>query len=180
VIFKLHPKSASFKLVVRRLLSEECGVAGTEMVNLCTHNPEVAWWLMRATAMSAGYIKQKAGVKWTGRQSDKAVLHLAIYWPHDEWPDPPEMLAVAHRALAALKAQDRQALIICHEGHSHPHLHVIINRVSPLDGRMLSSAQEELALLKLFRLYEAKRAQRAKDQTEAGGREEEASWREPA
>jgi hypothetical protein len=178
MIFKLHPKSASFKALVPRLLSEDLGVAWTEMVNLCTDNPEVAWKIMTATAMSAGYIKQRAGVNATGRRSDKAVLHLTMYWPHDEWPTQPEMSAAAHRALAALRAEDRQAMIICHTGHSHPHLHIVINRVSPLDGRMLSSSYQKLALLKVWRFYETQGGG-ARGQ-EAGGREEEASWREPA
>jgi len=45
-----------------------------------------------------------------------------------------------------LGIDDRQALIVCHNDEPHPHIHIIVNRVSPADGRLSSTSQEKLKL----------------------------------
>ena len=157
---KIHAKGVSFKGAAAYLLhdKERAGtaerVAWVETVNLATRNPQTAWRVMAATAMDAPRLKDQAGVKKTGRQSKDAVLHLSLAWSPDQTPDRADMAAFARRALAALKAEDRQAMIICHSDEKHPHVHLLINRVSPADGRLLSSSKEKAALAALALAYE--------------------------
>ena len=56
------------------------------------------------------------------------------------------MLAAARESLKVLGIEDRQTLIVCHNDEPHPHIHVIVNRVSPADGRLSSTSQEKLKL----------------------------------
>ena len=159
MIPKLNAKGSSFKGLAAYLLHDKEAatsgrVAWVETLNMVTHNPETAWRVMAATAMNAGQLKEQAGVKKTGRSSKDAVMHLSLSWDPEQKPTREEMSDFARRALAALKAEDRQAMVICHSDAKHPHVHVIVNRVSPTDGRMLSSSKEKLALSELALAYE--------------------------
>jgi len=160
MIPKLHVKGSSFKGAAAYLLHDKDGAATsgrvgwTETVNLVTQNPQAAWRVMAATAMDAARLKEQAGVKKTGRVSKEPVLHLTLSWASDQKPTREEMSDFARRAIEALKAGDRQAMIICHTDEKHPHVHVLLNRVSPTDGRMLSSSNEKLALSALALAYE--------------------------
>jgi hypothetical protein len=157
---KIHAKGSSFKGAAAYLLHDKDRaetaerVVWVETVNLATQNPDTAWRVMAATAMDASRLKDQAGVKKTGRQSKEAVLHVSLAWSPDQTPGRADMADFAHRALAALKAEDRQAMIICHSDEKHPHVHLLINRVSPTDGRLLSSSKEKAALAALALAYE--------------------------
>lgn len=160
MIPKLHAKGKSFKGAAAYLLHDKNKaatsgrVAWVETVNLATPNPQAAWRVMAATAMGAARLKDEAGVKKSGRSSKDAVLHFSLSWEPSQKPTREEMSDFAMRAIKALKAGDRQAMIICHTDEKHPHVHVLLNRVSPVDGRMLSSSNEKLALSELALAYE--------------------------
>jgi hypothetical protein len=157
---KIHAKGSSFKGAAAYLLHDKDRadtaerVVWVETINLATKNPETAWRVMAATAMDAARLKEQAGVKKTGRQSKDSVLHVSLAWSPDQSPGRADMTDFAYRALAALKAEDRQAMIICHSDEKHPHVHLLINRVSPTDGRLLSSSKEKAALAALALAYE--------------------------
>ena len=68
-----------------------------------------------------------------------------------------EMMRAANGALRALGAQNRQAMIIAHSDEAHPHVHLLVNRVSPHDGRHLSSSKEKLKLSEWALQYEKER-----------------------
>jgi hypothetical protein len=160
MIPKLNARGTSFKGLAAYLLHDKGSetssdrVAWVETVNLATQNPQGAWRIMAATAMGAAELKAEAGIKKTGRSSKDAVLHLSLSWEPGEKPDRAQMSDFARRALKALKAEDRQAMVICHLDAKHPHVHVVINRVSPTDGRLLPSSKEKLALSALALAYE--------------------------
>lgn len=164
MIPKINARGSSFKGLAAYLLHDKDAqtsgrVAWVETINLATRNPETAWRVMAATAMSAADLKAKAGVKRSGRSSKDAVLHISLSWSPGQNPDHADMAAFARRALQALKAEDRQAMIIGHNDTDHSHLHLIVNRVSPMDGRMLSSSNEKLALSELALTYEREQGQ---------------------
>ena len=123
-------------------------VAWTETRNLATNNPEMAGKVMAATAMDADRLKREAGVRKTGRKSDQSVYAYTLSWHPDETPalSRSEMLRAADETIRVLGAEDRQALIVCHTDRDHPHVHVIVNRVSPEDGRMLPTGNDRLKL----------------------------------
>lgn len=123
-------------------------VAWTETRNLATNNAEMAGKVMAATAMDADRLKREAGVRNTGRKSDQSVYVYTLAWHPDEAKTitRAEMSRAADETLRTLGADDRQALIVCHTDRNHPHVHVIVNRVSPEDGRMLKTGNDQLKL----------------------------------
>lgn len=164
MIPKLHKKGASFRGVSAYLLHDKDAatrerVEWTDVRNLAADSPELAWRIMAATAMDQDRLKAVAGVRATGRKSADAVLHYSLAWHPDEVPtlSREEMLRAAYASIRALDAEDRQALIICHSDEKHPHIHIVLNRVSPDDGRMLSSSNEKLRLSRWAERYEKER-----------------------
>ncbi len=162
---KLHAKGASFKGAAAYLLHDKDRAVTSERVewvetrNLATSDRQVAWKVMAATAMDAGRLKQQAGVKNTGRRSTDSVLHFSLSWHPDEQTglSRAEMRRAAFGAIRALGADDRQAMLICHNDEKQPHLHVVVNRISAQDGRMLSSSKEKLNLSQWAHSYEQER-----------------------
>jgi len=157
-------RGASFKGAAAYLLHDIDAASGqrvawTDVRNLASSNPETAWRVMAATALDADRLKERAGIKATGRKSAQSVLHLVLSWHPDEAAslDREQMLAAAEGALKAIGAGDRQALIIAHNDSAHPHLHILVNRVSSRDGRLLSSSKEKLKLSKWAQRYEEER-----------------------
>lgn len=165
MIPKIHAKGSSFKGAAAYLLHDKGRsdtderVAWTETRNLATDERELAWRIMAATAMDQARLKSKAGVKNTGRKSDKHVMHVSLSWHADEAHtlNRDEMMRAANGALRALGADDRQAMIIAHSDEEHPHVHLLINRVSPEDGRHLPSSKEKLKLSEWALAYEKDR-----------------------
>lgn len=157
---KIHAKGSSFKGAAAYLLHDKGRadtderVAWSEARNLSTDDPHIGWRIMAATAMDQDRLKAEAGVKNTGRKSDKHVLHISLAWHPDQDPSREDMVAAADQAIEAIGAQDRQALFIAHDDEAHPHLHILINRVSPEDGRHLSSSNDRLKLSKWAEAYE--------------------------
>ncbi len=164
MIPKLHKKGTSFRGAALYLLHDKEAstserVASTETRNLATKNPEAAWRVMAATALDQARLKSEAGIKTTGRKSKDSVLHLTLSWHPDEAEEltRDEMNAAADGALKALKAEGHQALYVIHDDEPQPHIHIVVNRISPTDGRMLSSSKEKLALSKWAQAYEKER-----------------------
>jgi len=163
---KLHAKGCSFRGAAAYLLHDvgadtSYRVAWTETKNLATANAQIAWRVMAATAMDQSRLKAQAGIKNTGRKSIDSVLHLTLSW-HPEESDEltrEEMMRAANGAIRALGAEDHQAMIVCHDDQPQPHIHLLLNRVSPLDGRMLSSSKEKLNLSRWAETYEKERGE---------------------
>lgn len=161
MIPKLHKKGTSFRGAALYLLHDKEAdtaerVAATVTRNLATNNAEAAWRVMAATALDQGRLKSEAGIKTTGRKSKDAVLHLTLSWHEEEGGSltKAEMVSAADEAVASLKAQGHQALYVIHNDEPQPHVHVLLNRISPADGRMLSSSKEKLALSRWAEKYE--------------------------
>ncbi|MEZ5896971.1 MAG: relaxase/mobilization nuclease domain-containing protein [Parvularculaceae bacterium] len=162
---KLHKKGSSFKGAAAYLLHDKGRAQTSERVswthaqNLALDDPEAAWRIMAATAMDQERLKHQAGIKSTGRKSSDSVLHLTLAWHPEEKGglSQSEMMRAAQGAIHALGAGEYQALIIAHNDEAHPHLHILINRVHPLDGRMLPSSKEKLNLSRWAENYELER-----------------------
>lgn len=162
---KLHKKGSSFKGAAKYLLHDKgraessARVVWTDTHNIAIHDPDMAWRIMAATAMDQDRLKELAGIKATGRKSDTPVLHLTLAWHPEEKNrlSNEEMKRAASGAIGAIGAKDHQALIIAHNDETHPHIHILINRVNPEDGRMLSSSREKLNLSRWAEEYEKDR-----------------------
>lgn len=162
---KIVAKGRSFKGAAAYLLHDKGHADTAERVqwvetrNLATENPELAWRIMVSTALDQDRLKEAAGVRKTGRKSDQPVLHMVLSWHPDERDglSQDEMRRAAIGALKSIGADDRQVLLIAHNDEEHAHLHVLCNRVSPVDGRMLSSSKDRLKLSKWAQGYELER-----------------------
>ena len=69
------------------------------------------------------------------------------------------MLRAADESLRALGAEGYQAGIIAHNDTAHPHVHVVINRVNPENGKMLDLWNFQKKLSKWAMAYEQERGQ---------------------
>ena len=134
-------------------------VAWAETRNLATDDPEAAQRIMIATAQSADELKAAAGIKNTGRKSKAHVYAYSLAWHPDEAGqlDRAEMLRAVDSSMKALGAAQHQAIIVCHRDQKHPHVHVILNRVDPKTGVMLSTSNDRLKLSDWANAYERER-----------------------
>jgi hypothetical protein len=112
-----------FAALARYLLHGRSGeeserVAWTAGRNLGTDDPELAALLMQGTADRNARVRSP-------------VYHLTISFdPHDP-VTPEQMQAVADRVLSDLGLSEHQALLVAHRDRSHPHVHIMVNRVHP-------------------------------------------------
>ncbi|MCQ0990612.1 relaxase/mobilization nuclease domain-containing protein [Jiella marina] len=136
-------------------------VAWTETRNLATDDPQLAKRIMIATAMHADELKAAAGLKATGRKSKAHVYSYSLAWHPDEAKtlDRAEMLRAVDQSLKVIGADGHQAVIVAHTDQKHPHVHVVVNRVNPNDGRMLSTSNDRLKLSDWANRYERERGQ---------------------
>lgn len=141
----------------RRSTSER--VAWTETRNLDEDDPEAVRRVMISTARRADELKAAAGVKATGRKSTACVYAYALSWHPSEAPllDRAEMVRAANASLKVLGADRHQALIVCHRDRDHPHVHVIVNRVDPRNGKMLPTSNDFRKLSAWAHEYEKER-----------------------
>lgn len=129
-------------------------VAWTETINLPTDSPERAWRMMADTASQQGALKTAAGIKATGRKLENPVLAYSLSWHPDEKPDRAAMHSAALESLKVLGLEDHQVLLVTHQDEPHPHIHLIVNRVNPNDGRAAALSKSKLALSKWAEDYE--------------------------
>lgn len=161
---KIHAKGSSFKGCAQYLLHDKDAetsqrVAWTETRNLATNNPDAAWRVMAHTSYEQDNLKREAGVPNTGRKSKAHVLHFSLSWHQDEADrlTPEEQRSAVDAILNVMGVGDRQVLIVSHNDEPQPHVHVMVNRVSPTDGRMLSSSFEKLKSSRWAQAYEEER-----------------------
>ncbi|RRY16196.1 hypothetical protein EGJ57_22220 [Brucella anthropi] len=154
--YYLHDKRANDALPQ---LSSSERVAWTETRHLLTDDMHTAMRIMVATAKHADVLKARAGIKNTGRKSAAHVYAYSLSWHPDEASTltRDEMVRAADASLKVLGAENRQAVIVCHTDQKHPHVHVIVNRIDPEDGRMLTTSNDRLKLSDWANQYERER-----------------------
>jgi hypothetical protein len=148
-------------------------VLWTDTQGLGTKDPEAAWRVMAATAMDAERLKRQAGVPATGRKKEGGpVLHLVLSWAEGEIEDlsPLAMRQAAREAVSKLGkdttsskkvkngyryyGDECQMLLVAHSDKKHPHVHVLLNRVHPLHGRLLPDGNDHLKLSRWAQKYQ--------------------------
>ena len=132
-------------------------VGWVEVENLPDCQPRTVAAVMRATARDAAVLKELAGVSAKGRALTKPVYHYSLSWAKDERPTRDDMLTAARESLKTLGMRDRQALIVQHTDRAHRHCHIVVNRVSPEDGRAASRTHDARALSTWARTWERER-----------------------
>lgn len=117
-------------------------VAWTESFNLDGADAEKAWRLMAATAMSADALKAAAGIK-KAKKAVKTAYHLSISFNPEDAPSAELQRAAVLGALQTLGLERHQALAVAHRDTAHPHVHVMVNLISPETGLSAASKQPD-------------------------------------
>lgn len=165
MIDRIHTKyGQSFKGCAAYLLHDKGAntrrrVAWTETRNLATDNPDAAWRVMAVTAKDQERLKREAGIRPGGKPGKGPVLHLTLSWHAEEAAglSKDEMLRAAYGAIRAVKLDDRQTLIVCHDDEPQPHVHILVNRVSQEDGRLPKDYNDFRKLSRWAKQYEKER-----------------------
>ncbi len=118
---------------------------------LAAHATDVRLAAAAAAARAAGmsyqdYIRTHNPMR--GRRGEKPVYTLSIAWhpTRNKVPTKAEMIAAGDEVLGRLGLADRQCLMVSHVDTAHPHLHLIVNRVSPLNGKFATLGNDYLKL----------------------------------
>ena len=166
MIPKLHKKGKSFAGAAAYLLHDKNAttthrVAWTETRNLATNSPDAAWRVMAATALDQRPVEAGSGHQGHRPQvqRQRSPPHPFVASGRGRTVTREEMMAAAEGAITTLQADNHQALFVCHDDEPQPHLHILINRVSPDDGRFLTSSKERLKLSQWAEQYERGRGQ---------------------
>jgi hypothetical protein len=122
-----------------------------------TDDPKVAIRIMIATALAADQLKAQAGIRNTGRKSAAHVQTLSLSWHPDETVTRAEMEQAADEVMDLLEVQDRQVVIWAHRDTTHPHIHLVINRVCMNTGKMAGLSNARYKLDQWAREYEQRR-----------------------
>jgi Relaxase/Mobilisation nuclease domain len=149
-------------------------VGFTATRNLPTEDPHKALRCMQWLAANAQNVRQaavaasakaagmsyadyvRAANPYRGRKGQKPLYSVSIAWhpSKNKKPTQAHMLAAADEVLKTLGMQDRQALIIEHKDTKHPHVHLIVNRVSPETGLYAKVGNDRLTLSRWAMDYE--------------------------
>ena len=152
-LYYLHDKRRAGE--AERLTSDR--VAWTQTVNLPTDDAEKAWRMMATTALKADELKAAAGVKATGRKLTTPAMAYSLAWHPTEQPTREEQIEAARETLKLLGLSEHQALIVSHTDTPHAHVHVIVNRVHPAEGRAATLSNSKLILSQWAQDYEERR-----------------------
>ena len=116
--------------------------------------PRHAFNIMAATARDADALKELAGIPSGGRRGEKPVYHLVLSWSREERVTDEQVHGAVEEALLELGLEDRQAVAVVHRDTDHLHVHVMVNRVSPDDGRFAGMGRDRIKLSRWAKRWE--------------------------
>ena len=116
--------------------------------------PRHAFNIMAATARDADALKELAGIPSGGRRGEKPVYHLVLSWAVEERVTEEQVHGAVEEALLELGLEDRQAVVMVHRDTDHLHVHAMVNRVSPEDGRFAGVGRDWTKLSRWAKRWE--------------------------
>jgi hypothetical protein len=87
-------------------------------------------------------LKREAGISTGGSKLEKPVKHFSLSWPHGEAPSREKMIETVNAYMKHMGWSDRQAVLVAHDDTKHAHVHVVMNSISPADGRAVRSSND--------------------------------------
>lgn len=163
MIIRIEPLGRSFKGVGAYLTHDPNKaktserVAWTHTLNLASDLVGEAINEMYWTYRAADDLKREAGLRAGGRSVEKPVKHFSLNWHPSEKPAREEMIEAVQGFLRHMGWSDRQAILLAHNDRPHDHVHVILNTISPIDGRALDPGYEHNRASSWARAYEQER-----------------------
>jgi len=163
MIIRIEPLGRSFKGVAAYLAHDLHKAKTAERVDW-THTVNLAsdlvgeavnemYWTFRA----GNALKREAGLRAGGRSVEKPVKHFSLNWHPSENPTREEMIEAVQDFMRHMGWSDRQAMLVAHNDRPHDHVHVILNTVSPIDGRALDPGYEHARASSWALAYEQQR-----------------------
>lgn len=128
MLAKIAPTSRDFRTLCDYLVRGKDGNPSKDRVawvlsrNLPSDDAELVAKFMDATA--------RMSIRTT-----RPVYHVMIAWSPDEHPVAETMQEIAVQALEMTGLGEHQAFLMGHGDTSHPHLHMVINRIHPETGK---------------------------------------------
>lgn len=134
---------------------------------------------MYLTAEYAEELKEAAGIRAGGRESDRPVKHVSLNWAPDEEITREQMVQAADGYLVHMGWDEHQALIVSHTD-KHPHVHIMLNMVHPETGLILDESFDRRRSQAWALEYERENGQIRCEQRLLNAEEREASPTRPA
>lgn len=141
--YYLHDKSADSSLDRADKPQTDERVWFTDTRNCLNTDPKRALDEMWRTAEDQAWLKSQAGVARGGRVCEDPVKTLSLAWHKDDQPTPEHMVAAADSFLKHMGWDKHQAVYVGHNDTEHRHIHIILNRVNPENGRTLDDYREQ-------------------------------------
>ena len=158
MIIRIEPSGGSFLGAGKYYLHDKAADAGmdktlkprsdervwfTDTRNCLNTDPGRAFEEMWRTAEDQAYLKMQAGVKRGGRVCEDPVKTLSMSWHKDDTPSPEHMIESADAFLKHMGWDGHQAVLVGHNDTEHRHIHIILNRVNPENGRTIDDYREQ-------------------------------------
>ena len=154
MLSRSHGYTPSFRRAVARALAPPAGalhpITWTATRHLRSTELAAAVQEMSDEAARAPERKAAAGIR-LGRPLQNPGLHYTLYWHTPTARE--EIRRAVEDSLAVLGLDEHQAVLVGRDGPV-PHVHVVVNRVSPLDGRAASLSWAGLKLSRWRRSWE--------------------------
>lgn len=141
-LYYLHDKAADKTLDKHLKPDSDERVWFTDTRNCLNTDPERALDEMWRTAEDQAYLKMQAGVKRGGRPCEDPVKTLSMSWHKDDAPTPEHMVECADAFLKHMGWDSHQAVYVGHNDTGHRHVHIILNRINPENGRTLDDYRD--------------------------------------
>lgn len=125
----------------------------THTGNMMTDDPDKAWKVMSYTAKSQDRLKQAAGHSAVGNKCQKPIMTYALNWHPEQNPSQDHMLETALQSIEVLGLEKHEYYIVEHTDTPHKHVHIIVNRIHPLEGKVASDSNDFHKLSAFARSY---------------------------
>ncbi len=142
-LYYLHDKSADHSLENHLKPKTDERVWFTDTRNCLSMDPDRALEEMWRTAEDQAYLKMQAGVKRGGRTCEDPTKTLSLSWHKDDQPTPEHMVEATDALMKHMGWDAHQAVYVGHNDTEHRHIHIILNRVNPDNGRTLDDFREQ-------------------------------------
>lgn len=178
--YYLHDKAADASIEKALKPQSAERVWFTETRNCMNQDPFRALDEMWGVAADQQYLKMQAGVSRGGRVCAEPVKTIAMSWHKDDAPSPEHMIESADKFLKHMGWDGHQAIYAGHNDTDHRHVHIILNRVNPDNGRTLDDYREQKRAQEWALQYEREHGQVRCDLREANAAREQGKGREAA
>ena len=148
MIPKIQTRGKSFKGLATYLTHDPKAetskrVAWTHTLNLAHDDVLSAVNSMLWTARAAELLKQEAGIRAGGRETESAVKHVSLNWSPEEKPTQAQMIDATQDFLRHMKWNEHQALLVAHNDKPYAHVHIMLNAVHPETGLRINESFEQ-------------------------------------